>query len=65
MKNIGICVWPCMLVMQVPRSFMRFVLLYSRRAPRVSRDSSVSIAAIIGHDDEGSQFDSWKAKKLI
>jgi len=27
MKNIGICVWPCMLAMQLPHSFMRFVSL--------------------------------------
>jgi len=53
MKNIGIYVWPCRLVMQLPHSFMRFVSLCSRHAPRVSRDSSVSIVTIIGHDDRG------------
>jgi len=53
MKNIGIYVWPCMLVMQLPHSLLRFVSLYSRHAPRVSRDSSVSIVSIIGHDERG------------
>jgi hypothetical protein len=51
MKSIGICVWPCILVMQLPHSFMRFVSLYLLHVPRVSRGSSVSIVTIIRHDD--------------
>lgn len=43
MKNIGICVCPCMLVMQLPHSFMRFVSYCSRQTRTVNRDSSVGI----------------------